>query len=76
VQTRADGCFVYTVDKQNVVHLHKVEIGRDLGGYFEIARGISSGDIVIVSPPDSVHDGLTVSPVQAADKDRVAASKS
>ncbi|MDR3615448.1 MAG: efflux RND transporter periplasmic adaptor subunit [Candidatus Obscuribacterales bacterium] len=76
VQTRADGCFVYTVDKKNVVHLHKVEIGRDLGGYFEIARGISSGDIVVVSPPDSVHEGLTVTPVEAADKDKTAASKS
>ena len=74
VQTRADGCFVYTVDKQNVVHLHKVEIGRDLGGHFEIARGISSGDIVIVSAPDSVHDGLKVSPVEDADKDKAAAS--
>jgi RND family efflux transporter MFP subunit len=66
VRTRADGCFVYTVDDRNVAHLHKIEIGRDLGGQFEIVAGVKAGDRAIVSPSDDIHDGLAVVPVRAA----------
>jgi RND family efflux transporter MFP subunit len=65
VQTRADGTFMYVVDAQKRVHMRKVEIGRDLGGYFEIANGLSAGDQVIISPSDVIKDGLLVSPVVA-----------
>jgi len=64
VQTRADGAFIYTVDKDNRVHMHKVEIGRDLGGQFEIAKGIEVGETVIINPNDEVQDGTLVNPVQ------------
>jgi RND family efflux transporter MFP subunit len=63
VQTRADGTFIYTVDKNNRVQMHKVEIGRDLGGQFEIAKGIQVGDNAIVNPNDQVQDGVVVNPV-------------
>ena len=65
VKTRAEGCFVYTVDSKKKVHLHKIEIGRDLGGLFEITSGINAGDKAIVSPADDIHDGLEVKPVLA-----------
>jgi RND family efflux transporter MFP subunit len=65
VQTRADGLFVYTVDDQKRVHMHKLEIGRDLGGKVEALKGIAVGDKVIVNPSDDIQDGLLVNPVAA-----------
>jgi len=43
-----------------------VEIGRDLGGFFEIAKGISPGDHAIISPSDLIQDNMVVNPVLAA----------
>jgi len=63
VQTRADGSFIYTVDSQNHVHMHKLEIGRDLGGKVEVVKGITPGDKVIINPQDDLVDGATVNPV-------------
>ena len=40
LQTRADGQYVFTVDAQNRVHMGKLEIGRDLGGQFEVFKGV------------------------------------
>ncbi len=65
VQTRPDGLFVYTVDDEKRVHMHKLEIGRDLGGQIEALRGITIGDKVIVNPSDDMQDGLLVNPVLA-----------
>jgi RND family efflux transporter MFP subunit len=65
VQTRPDGSYVYSLDEQNRVHMHKVEIGRDLGGQFEIARGLQAGQRVIVNPSDELQEGLLVKPVAA-----------
>jgi len=65
VQVRADGNYMFTVDSNNRVQMHKIEIGRDLGGFFEIAKGISPGDHVIISPTDQIQDGMTVTAVVA-----------
>ncbi|HEY9680974.1 MAG TPA: efflux RND transporter periplasmic adaptor subunit [Oculatellaceae cyanobacterium] len=63
LQTRADGLFMYTVDQDNKIHMHKVSVARDLGGQFEIANGINSGDKVIVNPSDELREGQSCSPV-------------
>ena len=63
LQTRADGAFMYVLDPGNYVHMHKVEIGRDLGGQFEITSGIKAGDRVIVAPSDMLRTGVRVNPV-------------
>ncbi len=69
LQTRADGNFMFTVDQQNKVHMHKVEIGRDLGGQFEVASGIKVGDTVIVNPSDLLREGMAVTPtIQKSNK--------
>jgi RND family efflux transporter MFP subunit len=65
VQTRADGNFIYTVDSENRIQMHKVEIGRDLGGQFEIAKGIQVGDTVVLNPTSEVQDGVVVNQVKA-----------
>jgi RND family efflux transporter MFP subunit len=62
LQTRPDGAFMFTVDKANHAHLHKVFVGRDLGGSFEIASGISVGDLVIINPSDEIRDDMPVTP--------------
>jgi RND family efflux transporter MFP subunit len=63
MQTRADGSFIYTIDNEHRTHMHKVDIGRDLGGQLEITKGISLGDMVIINPPDQLREGEVVSPV-------------
>jgi RND family efflux transporter MFP subunit len=63
LQTRADGGFVYTVDDQQRVHMHKVKIEKDLGGQVEISSGISVGDKVVISPSDDIVEGVLVNPV-------------
>jgi RND family efflux transporter MFP subunit len=57
---RSDGLHVGTVDANNHVVLKLVEIGRDYGSDVEIVRGLGANDKVILSPPDSLTDGLAV----------------
>lgn len=74
---RSDGIHVGTVDANNHVVLKPVEIGRDYGSDIEIVHGLSADDNVILSPPDSLKDGLTVrvaAPPAAPKSQRVAKS--
>ncbi|USI74874.1 efflux RND transporter periplasmic adaptor subunit [Sphingomonas morindae] len=54
---RSDGTRVATVDGAGRVHLHNVQIGRDLGDRIEISAGIAATDRVIDSPPDALAEG-------------------
>ena len=63
LQTRADGEFVYTVDSAKRAHMNKILIARDMGGQFEVYKGITIGDTVIVNPPDDIQDSMLVNPV-------------
>jgi RND family efflux transporter MFP subunit len=69
---RSDGLHVATVDANNHVVLKPVEIGRDYGSDVEIVRGLGTNDSVILSPPDSLADGLTVRVAPPAGPKRVA----
>ena len=57
---RSDGLHVGTVDANNHVVLKPVQIGRDYGSEVEIVHGLDANDNVILSPPDSLADGVTV----------------
>jgi len=57
---RSDGLHVGTVDANNHVVLKPVEIGRDYGSDIEIVHGLTPDDNVILSPPDSLKDGVAV----------------
>jgi RND family efflux transporter MFP subunit len=57
---RSDGLHVGTVDANNHVVLKPVEVGRDYGSDIEIVHGLEANDNVILSPPDSLTDGVTV----------------
>ncbi len=62
---RASGTEVAVVDAQHVVHLQKVEIGRDYGDKLEVVNGLRDGDTIIADPGDSARDGSHVNPVPA-----------
>jgi len=57
---RAEGTQIATVDTNGRVNLHKVTIGRDLGGSVEIAAGLAPGERIVDSPPDSIAQGELV----------------
>ncbi len=69
---RSDGLHVGTVDANNHVVLKPVEIGRDYGSEVEIVRGLGANDKVILSPPDSLTDGLSVRVAPPANPKQVA----
>jgi len=57
---RGDGMKVATVGGNGQVILKPVTIGRDYGSDIEIVQGLAADDKVILSPPDSLTDGVNV----------------
>jgi RND family efflux transporter MFP subunit len=57
---RGDGMHVATVDDHDRVVLKAVSIGRDYGSDIEVVQGLAPEDNVVLSPPDSLTDGVTV----------------
>jgi hypothetical protein len=43
-----------------VVHIRKLNIGRDYGAQTEVLGGVNPGDLVIVNPTDAAQDGAKV----------------
>jgi len=63
---RSAGLQVATIDANNRVSLRAVTVKRDLGGWVEVASGVSLQDKIIDSPPDAISDGDQVHVVDAA----------
>ena len=57
---RGDGMRVATVRENGQVVMKPVTIGRDYGSDIEIIQGLTVNDKVILSPPDSLTDGVSV----------------
>ena len=57
---RGDGMKVATVGDKGQVVMKEVTVGRDYGSDIEIVQGLSAEDKVILSPPDSLTDGVNV----------------
>jgi RND family efflux transporter MFP subunit len=57
---RQEGLQVAVVDSQHHVRLKTVSQGRDFGKTVEVLSGLDPQDMVIVNPPDSITDGITV----------------
>jgi RND family efflux transporter MFP subunit len=62
---RSDGLRVAVVGEGDHVRLAPVSLGRDFGTEAEIATGLSGGERVVTSPPDSLTDGQVVRIVAA-----------
>ena len=57
---RAKGTQVALVDKNLIVHLQKIVLGRDFGPNVEVLSGLTEGDSIIVNPSDSISEGTSV----------------
>jgi RND family efflux transporter MFP subunit len=57
---RGDGMKVATVGENGQVVMKEVTVGRDYGSDIEIVQGLAAEDKVILSPPDSLTDGVNV----------------
>jgi RND family efflux transporter MFP subunit len=64
---RAKGTLLAILDDQHAVHLQKVAVGHDYGTSLEILSGLKAGQLVVVSPNDSVVEGAKVNPVLVKD---------
>jgi HlyD family secretion protein len=56
---RGNDWMTFTV-RQGRAQIRRVEIGHNNGVAAEVRSSVSAGDLVIVHPPDSVHDGAGV----------------
>lgn len=68
---RGDGLHVATVDSRDRVLLKPVTVGRDYGSQIEIVSGISANDHIVLSPPDSLENGVVVRVVKQGVPDGV-----
>ena len=57
---------VAVVGSDNKVQLRSVKLGRDFGDVVELLSGLQPGDRVIINPPDSIAEGMTVQIAQPA----------
>jgi RND family efflux transporter MFP subunit len=64
---RSDGAQVAVVGPDQIVHLQKIEVGRDYGDRLEILQGLREGDTIIAAPGDSAREGAKVTPVPISD---------
>jgi RND family efflux transporter MFP subunit len=59
---RTAGPQAVVLDGNNVAHFKSVVLGRDEGSGTQVLGGVSAGDIVVLSPDDSVTEGTKVKP--------------
>jgi RND family efflux transporter MFP subunit len=59
---RTAGPQAVVLDSDDVVHFRSVLLGRDVGSGSEVLGGLKVGDAVVLSPDDSVIDGIKVKP--------------
>jgi membrane fusion protein, multidrug efflux system len=57
---RAQGAQVAIVGPDNKIQMRAIDIGRDYGTTLEIITGVSTGDQVVINPPDSLEQGEQV----------------
>ncbi len=60
---RADGAQIGVVDRDSIVHLRKISIGRDYGDRVEVAQGVEEGATILTAPGDAAQEGAKIVPV-------------
>ena len=53
---------VYVVGRDNVAHVHTVQLGPQIGQNIVIDKGINAGDVLVTEGNDKVKDGTKVAP--------------
>jgi membrane fusion protein, multidrug efflux system len=64
VQTGAPGDYVYLVNADNTVSVHKVTLGPSDGKYTVIASGLQAGQHVVTDGLDRLSDGTKIQPAR------------
>ena len=59
---RTSGPQAVVIGEDNVARFRSITLGRDLGASTEVTAGLKAGDLVVMSPGDSVVDGGKVQP--------------
>ncbi len=59
---RTAGPQAVVLGSDNVAHFRPIVLGRDLGNATEVVNGLKPGDVVVLSPGDSVYEGAKVQP--------------
>jgi multidrug efflux pump subunit AcrA (membrane-fusion protein) len=59
---RTSGPQAVVLDSDDVAHFKSLTLGRDVGSGTEVLAGVKAGDIVVLSPDDSVTEGTKVNP--------------
>lgn len=57
---RDNGAQVAVVGPGNVLHLQKIEVGRDYGDRLEVITGLHEGDRIVANPGEVAREGLKV----------------
>jgi RND family efflux transporter MFP subunit len=57
---------VVTLAPDSTVKYQTVTIGRDHGSWVEVTGGLKAGNVIVVNPPDDLHDGARVRVAAAA----------
>jgi membrane fusion protein, multidrug efflux system len=65
VLTGAPGTYVYLVNKDNTVSVHKVTVGPSDGKNTVITKGLNAGDTVVTDGTDRLSDGAKIKEAQA-----------
>jgi multidrug efflux system membrane fusion protein len=65
VQTGAPGDYVYLVNANNTVSVHKITIGPSDGKNTVVLSGLDAGNTVVTDGMDRLNDGAAIKPVQA-----------
>jgi len=56
----AEGPQIAVVDKDDIVRIRKVRLGRDFGRTVEILSGCAEGERIVTTPSDLLKDGAKV----------------
>jgi RND family efflux transporter MFP subunit len=59
---RTKGPQAVVIDSNDVAHFRSIVLGRDMGSVTEVIGGLAAGDLVVLSPGDTVVDGAKVEP--------------
>jgi multidrug efflux system membrane fusion protein len=61
VQRGAPGTYVYLLNEDNTVSVHKIKLGAQDGDLYAVDSGLSPGDRVVTDGADRLRDGAKVS---------------
>ena len=69
----SQGSYVFTVDKNNIAHQSRIELGEEVGTMRKVTKGLKTGDRVIRIGLQNVRPEAPVAPVKSETETKTAA---